>query len=234
MEEKHQDGESNTPNPEAAAVAEIKTQLEKLQTENARLTGRMEQMTMQQSHQQHQSHAQPAPKQITPEEYKKLFDENPAEAVKMAVRGVVKDEVNPLLENVQSKSEKAKWDDKAERDFPAMISDPEFKRAVKERAAELLTTDRLPSDHPTLLYRAAELAAAKYGKKAAPSQSGGMSGEAPNTTPRDPGGSKFRLPNDFEALSKVFGVEGKSKERLAKKMEENHKAKIERERRRYQ
>lgn len=56
---------------------------------------------------------------------------------------------------------RAQFDARAEAEFPAMKTDEKFKREVLAAANELMAQDGTPATSPTLLYRAAQLAAAK-------------------------------------------------------------------------
>lgn len=214
MNENAPEGENNTDNSAASAVAEFKTQLEQLKQENARLQGRFDQVMID----RRPTTAAPVPKQMTPDEYKSLMGTNPAEAVRIAVQDVVQAQVTPLLAQTQAANEKDKWDSKTESDFPAINSDPEFKKLVMQEAREMVESGERTAQDPRLLYRAAQIAIGKTGKKQAPSR-GGMTGEAPRSGGGD-NSTKFKAPGYFDAFNSVFGVtDQKSKDRLLSKLE---------------
>lgn len=209
---------TESPPPAADAVAELKQELEKVKDLNNQLIGRIDQMSV--AHPR-EIPTQPAPKQYTAEEYGNLLKTDPAKAVELAVESVVQNRVKPLVDGVVAKNDRHRWDSKAESEFPAMRTDREFSQAVSEQIKDLIEIDGRSKDDPTLLYRAAQLAAGKLGRKAAPPR-GGISGEAPNSG-GSPGAKGFKPPAYFDDFNKVFGLSEESKKRLLTKMEAQNK-----------
>lgn len=213
-------GETNTPNdPAANAVAELKSKVDQLVADNARLQGRVDQFDRMRPVQTAPQVSAPQ-RQLTPEQYNELMAKNPAEAIKLAVRDVVQEEVAPLVKDAERKNSRERWDEKAKTDFPAMASDPEFQRAVEDKVKELVQVDQRSPNDPTLVYRAAELASVRFSnKKALAKSSGGLSGEAPTNTRDESASSKFKKPEYFDTFSDVFGMSKDSRGRLEAKMQ---------------
>lgn len=222
------DESSDTPNETPAvdnSVSEIKEELTRLRDQNSQLLGRLDQLSLSR---------EPAPqpqssKVKTPEEYKAWLAEDPASAIEYSIASEVEKRIKPIAQNLHQSNQKDKWDARAAEEFPAIKTDREFQSLVRDQMGELIATDGLSKDHPTLFFRAAQIAAAKYNKKTAAGNAG-MSGEAPQGGEREPS-KKFKKPNDFDAISSVFGISDDSKKRLAAKMEARHVSDNERKRR---
>lgn len=221
----HESGDNTTNENESGssnALLEMKEQLDQMRLQNAQLMGKIEAIASQKT-----TDTKP---QLTAEQYSKMLQENPQEAIGLAVKRVIESEVKPLLGSLEVKSAKEKWDTKAEKEFP--LNDKEFQGLLKNEIAELINTDGLSKDHPTLIYRAAQLASAKYSKKTNTGSKGGMSGEAPTNISRD--NKKYYQPSaNQDALFKVFGISTKeSQEKFLKRAEEKAKLEAHREARR--
>lgn len=168
----------------------------------------------------------PKPKQLTPEEYNKLLQENPAEAVKLAVQSTVKQELEPLKQELTIRDQKKFYDQKAMEDFPVLKTDKDFQKKVAAQCQEFINNGEYTKDSPHLLLRASQLVASQY----KPKNSGGgsepssMSGEAPHSGNRPKStGSKVTLSPAQEKWMSVFGIGSESKERLLKKMADKQK-----------
>jgi hypothetical protein len=211
------DDVETTPEKEAAkAVAEMRAELDKIKLDNARLQGRFDE----QAHQRSQIPVSDSKTKMTMEEYNQVLKSDPKRAIQIAVEESVDQRVKPYVNNMETKAQRDKWDMKAENEFPSLVSDPEFEKAVKEQVHEMVKIDGRSPDDPTLLYRAAQITAGRLGKKSAPSR-GGMSGEAPRGG-RDGGErpSAFKTPGYFDAFNQVFGITTKEgKEKMAKRLE---------------
>lgn len=152
----------------------------------------------------------------TKEEFQKLLQENPLEAIKLATRGTASE----VLEQARTQDKKALYDSKAESEFPLLKKrDPEFIRRTQEHMRDLMANDGLSKDSPTLLYRAAQLTALTYkpqGKEGTQALGPtGMSGEAPRSSAARPT-ANGKDPN-FKVWAKVFGMDEKSQAKFLEK-----------------
>jgi len=205
----------NPANEHNAEISELKSELENIKLMNAQLMGKLDILTTKQVE-------APKSKQYTEAEFKKLWEDNPQEALNYSIESIVESKlsskVKPTIDSVLTKTQKEKWDDKAEKDFP-FFNDKEFNNLIKEELSELLDSG-LSKDSPKLLYTAAKMATARYSKKPESRSKNSMTGEAPSNVSREKNRS---LPNE-DALMKIFGITSKdSQDRFKKKMEERNK-----------
>ena len=198
----------NTTNESAAAktdpVAELRELIQRQNEQIANLTGKFEMAS------------RPAPKAdktLTSDEYNELLKNKPQEAIEYSLKNIVSREMKPAFDNLTASSQKDRWDTKAETDFPMINTDKEFKTLVKKEITDLLDSG-MSKDSPKILYKAAEIVAAKY-KTTNPGK-GGMSGEAPSTIRAQ--SNKTEKPRNFEAFAKIFEFDDKRQKKVLDKL----------------
>lgn len=120
---------------------------------------------------------------------------------------------------------RSSYDAKAEAEFPALKTDEKFKKEVLAQAQELILSDGLSQSHPMLIYRAAQLAAAKRALTQG-NQSGQKGGQSSMVTSADPNGVRPRAQGGASKIddndpriraAKTLGLD----EKQIKKLKEN-------------
>jgi hypothetical protein len=131
----------------------------------------------------------------------------------------IEEKTNNAVQGVSQKVETQRWDEKAEKDFPALRSDKKFQELVTKKIQELVSFGRVPKDSPTLLYTAAELASAKYQPKsqeqARKQDTSALrpNGKKPNTAPTD------KLKAEFEQKTYLLKAAGYPEDKIKKMLE---------------
>lgn len=100
-----------------------------------------------------------APKQATPEMDAAMLEQlgkNPA-----ALVSFVNQKIDAGMNSIQKQNLKQHLDAKVYEEFPALKTNAQFTEAVKTQMRELVTNQEYDAQHPMLVYRAAQLAAAK-------------------------------------------------------------------------
>lgn len=159
----------------------------------------------------------PKEAEITPEQYQQLFQTNPAKAIELAVDKTVKTHLGTFEKNIETKTNKQYYDSKTESEFPLIKTDKQFQREVSDKVKELVGTGEYHKDSPTLVWRAAQLAAANYAVKKPQQTTKGISSEAPSNVKQTSTTSKVDQ-NKFEMWSQIFGLSDDSKKRVLEKM----------------
>jgi hypothetical protein len=140
----------------------------------------------------------------------------------------IEEKTNSAVQGVSKQVETQRWDEKAEKDFPALRSDKKFQELVTKKIQELVSFGRVPKDSPTLLYTAAELAAAKYQPKSqeqAKKQDTSAlrpGSKKPNTMPTD------KAKAEFEQKTYLLKAAGYPEEKIKKMLERYEKTGTER------
>ena len=150
------------------------------------------------------------------EEIQKQLESDPIGAIQDAIGPLISKELKEFETKSTMNSEKRYWDAKAQDSFPLLKTSKEFQKIVAQNVKELTTVDGMSLETPTLVYRAAQLAASVYGKNQEPSTSKSMSGEAPSRE-RVTNGSKQMDDKKFEMFSKLFNLSEKSKKEMRDK-----------------
>lgn len=193
---------------ETGGQNELKSEIETLRRQNEELLNKFNSFF-----QQTQSKPAEEKKSLAPEEFKKLLDSNPQEAIQIALSQNIEMKTREIETKLTSKQQTQYWDTKAEADFPLMGKDKSFMETVKNEIKELVDGG-MNKDSPKLVYTAAKYAALKYkGSENAKKESNGtMSSEAPNTVKKT--NDSKGLPKNFDKLSRMFGLNDKAKERV--------------------
>lgn len=204
-----EEGSANptTETAETGSQNELKSEIENLRKQNEELLNKFNSFF-----QQTQSKADEK-KALPPEDYKKLLDTNPQEAIEIALAKNIELKTREIENKLTATQQTQYWDTKAEQDFPLLNKDKAFMEVVKKEVKQLVD-DGMSAKSPKLVYKAAEIAALKH--KGAESNkkdaSGTISGEAPNTIKK--GVDSKNLPKNFDRLSKMFGLSDKAKEKV--------------------
>lgn len=82
-----------------------------------------------------------------------------------ALLQIIEERSNKMTQEVNLTLQQRQWDEKAERDYPAIKSDSKFKELVKKHVNELASHGGMSPTSPKLLYLAAKLAASEYQPK---------------------------------------------------------------------
>lgn len=210
-----------TGSEETGSQNQLKSEIETLRKQNEELLNKFNSFFQQTQAKQEEKKALP------PEDFKKLLDSNPQEAIEVALSRNIEMKTREIENKLTATQQTQYWDTKAEQDFPLLNKDKSFMEVVK-REVKQLVDDGMDAKSPKLVYKAAEIAALKHkgvdgAKKEA---SGTISGEAPNTVKKGSDGK--HLPKNFDRLSKMFGLSEKAKE----KVKENFALRAEAEQRR--
>lgn len=154
----------------------LESKLSTLEQTNQQLLQMMQVMT------QPKSAAQPEQPKISPE-MAEHFAQNP-----QALAQFIQEQANQATSKISLTAARTEWDNRARREFP-IDRDPKFKDAVLKEMSTFIQNGEFTKDSPTLMYRAAQLAAGKY----KPTQ-GQMKGQRPGSKPTslssDGGGSQ--------------------------------------------
>lgn len=157
----------------------------------------------------------PETKVMTQDEINRLWKEDPAKAIELAIDKKVTEKAGIF----DATAKKNYYDSKAEQDFPVLKSDKAFQALVKQNVQEMIGNGEMTKDSPTLIYRASQLAALHY-KKPTGGQQGSqseMSAEAPTTGNRPKPSDKSRDQN-FNNMAKIFGLGDKGKDYAQRRM----------------
>ncbi len=94
------------------------------------------------------------------------IDENTLEALgknPKALAEYVRQSIDSGLSDVRNEQQKAHFEQKLQEDFPALKTNKKFEEATIAQIRELVATGEYQPNSPRLVYRAAQLAAAKMG-----------------------------------------------------------------------
>lgn len=182
-----------TAGSEFASQDPIKAEIEALKEQNQLLLSKLNELG---------TAVKPAEQKtdLSAEQLKELMAKDP----QAAVRAIISSEVHQKVSEVKSELTRTQWDEKALQDFPQLKKDASFQKLVSQEINDLVDGEVFTKKSPKLLYKAAQIAAAKYTAPAA--QSGGskaMTGEAPRA------GQPAARPNtdqNFERMAKLFGI----------------------------
>lgn len=191
----------NDQGSEGTGANNYQEKLERLEQNTSQLTEMMQSFLASQQKQEVQT-GKPA---ITSEQFKAMMEKDPQQAISMVLDNVVESKVSKKAQAFEVSYDRKHWDNKAETDFPMIRQDESFRKEVKKEMDDLISQG-MPKDSPKLVYKAAELAALKTGKKpaiqASSGYAAGMSGEAPTS-----GGKKItQLDAQQLQLQKLFGL----------------------------
>jgi transcriptional regulator of heat shock response len=140
----------------------------------------------------------------------------------------IEEKTNSAIQGVSKQVETQRWDEKAEKDFPALTYDKKFQEAVTKKIQELVQFGKVPKDSPTLLYTAAELAAAKYQPKTQSEP------KKTDTSALKPGAKKpVNVPNEklkqeFEQKTYLLRAAGYPEDKIKKMLEKYESSGVER------
>lgn len=172
---------------------DLRSEIEGLKQQNAELIAKISEMV-----------TAVKPKEPKPN-VAELLQKDPAAAIETVVKQVVAQQLDPALKGLTKEQQRSAYDSKAESDFPAIKTDKEFQNLVRSQINEFVKTGEMDAKSPTLVYRAAQIAALKYKPKAqATTAPASMSGEAPNTA--GSGNTAPPVSKNFDALVKMFGI----------------------------
>lgn len=95
--------------------------------------------------------------ELSPEQVQRL-SADPANLARF-----ISDSTEKATSKVRSEIEKERWDEKAFSNYPMLQNDQKFRQEVKRQMQELISGREYTKDSPKLLFRAAQLAGAKFG-----------------------------------------------------------------------
>ncbi len=209
------EGSDQTPNDSGAESPDqsLRLEISDLKQSQHALLSKIEELTLAMK-------PQPQPVNIA-----ELYAKDPASAIAAVVDSKVKEALHPAMQTLTREQQKKHYDEKAEREFPQLRTDPEYQRAVRDNVKELINAGGMDKNSPALVYLAAERAALRHKSKSASgnvSQPGEMSGGAPASA-----GMKADMKSsqgtdqNFERLAAMFGIKNKDrmKERLTAQTE---------------
>lgn len=158
---------------------------------------------------------------ITQAQLQELYKTDPGAAIDYIVNQRVEQKVERLGTQLSKNQLRDKFDAKAEAEFPAIKTDPEFRNTIKQEIDELLASGDFTKESPRLVYTATQIAALKHQakNKARSSATKGMSAEAPSSNPVNmPATSSAK---NVEKWATMFGI--KDKEWIKKQASNSNK-----------
>lgn len=203
----------------------LRAEIEQLRSFQEQMMNKLESLTATQTQHREQ------PKQLSVDEYKKLLEDDPKAAVAYALDGQVNARAQQIEAALTAKQQQGYFDQKMQNDFPLFTTDKKFQTLAQTEARNLIA-DGMSKDSPKLMYKAAEIAALKYGVTQKKTESSGsMSSEAPNNVSKKQQGSNNNLPSNFDKMAKMFNMSDKAIERFKKNAELTAKAEAHRKNR---
>jgi len=137
---------------------------------------------------------------------------------------IVEQKLSQATKVLTDEQKKSTWDRKAYDEFPALNTDKKFQQDVLAQARELMVSDGLSDSHPMLVYRAAQLVAAKRALSGAGTQTqtrGNMatSADPALARPRPSGGQSKIDDNDPRLVAaRTIGLSDEQVARLKKNL----------------
>jgi len=198
--------ESTNDNHETGSNTDLKQEIESLRNQNAELSQTMKAFM---ASQQQKNETKP----LSKEEIADLYTKAPAPAIEYTMPNQINNRVNEVARTLSVQQDAKFYDEKAERDFPLINKDKQFKQLVQNETRRLIELG-VPKDSPKLVYEAASNAAKNY-KLSQETKSGenrSISGEAPTNISKKSVDGK--LSKNQEKLAAMFNASDKVKARV--------------------
>lgn len=168
---------------------------------------------------------------FTEEQLKDMAKTNPDLVIEYKVQKKAQELESKLYNSLRAEGSKKNWDQKTEEDFPLLKKDKAFYKEVQAQVQELTASGEFSKDSPTLVYRAAQIASAKYKSK-----DDGDSDSRYYTSGEAPRSGSHQKPNSGKIekgtmqIAKLMNLEGKDS--ILKRVQEKINARNAREDRR--